>query len=211
MSEVFGGASEDEASGWYYFDPTLVAEVVDPTSHEHVLEGRGILVLTSLFPLQEAQPLVRYYTGDIVAVTHTSSSRPGEIAIRPLGRERYAVPAKHGGWVLTPNEVYEAIDERTEIHRSPLFRDSAQVSDPHRVGHPRYSVSHTDRGGVREILIRIELRPEFLDAAPSIEAQLVEAVIKESQSLQRAEKSGESNLSVQACEKFPSDVISYRE
>jgi phenylacetate-coenzyme A ligase PaaK-like adenylate-forming protein len=164
MSEVFGGATQSALCGWWHFDPYVIPEVVSQGG-EPLAEGVGLLVLTALYPFQEAQPLVRYSTGDLVRVTHTNSSRPGQLAIQPLGRAMYSVPAPRGdGWLLSPASVLEAVDMIPEVERAPIYRDAAQVRDPFVIGLPRYSVSHVERGGRVEIVLRIAVAPEVVAA-----------------------------------------------
>src|SRR5262249_30217103 len=46
MSEVFGGASENENCGWMHFDPSVLPQVIDRDG-AIIREGRGLLVLTA--------------------------------------------------------------------------------------------------------------------------------------------------------------------
>ncbi len=212
LSEVFGGASQSEACGWYHFDPSIVAEVVSPKTLLPMREGIGILLLTALYPFQEAQPLIRYVTGDIVAVTHSRSSRPGEIAIQPLGRNRYSIPRPDGdGWIVVPAEAYEAIDETPEIRRSPLFRDAAQIEDPHAIGHPRYNLRYRDEEGLRNIVVNIEISEEHLHRAGEIVEDLKSRILNNSPTAYNWWRDGRGRFEVVATAQFPADVISYRE
>lgn len=212
MSEVFGGATEANECGWYFFDPPIIPEVVTPDSNVPINEGVGILLVTALFPFQEAQPLIRYYTGDIVQVTHTESSRPGELAIKPLGREKYSLPKPdHSGWILTPAEVYEAIDETAELKRSPLFRDSADVENPYIVGHPRYNITFDDCEERRNIVVNIELEPNYLPNKNKIAADLRHRILANSPCATEMLDQGACSLEVVVTENFPAHIISYRE
>lgn len=146
LSEVFGGATYDTDVGWWHFDPVIIPEVVGVNSLEPIKEGKGILVVTALFPFQEAQPLVRYYTGDLVEmIPHekASSALNYQMWIRPLGRARYGVAKPHSDeWLTTPASVFEVIDDIDEIERQPRFMDSPQVEDPYIIGHPKYKISY---------------------------------------------------------------------
>jgi phenylacetate-coenzyme A ligase PaaK-like adenylate-forming protein len=139
VSEIFGGASQCLNCGWYHFEPFVIPEVIGAWSGEVLSSGCGLLALTALYPFQQAQPLVRYLTGDLVEVTHESSCRPGTTAIKPLGRARYGVPEPESDrWLVTPASVLEAVDEIPEIARTPRFAGVSQVRDPHAIGHPKY-------------------------------------------------------------------------
>ena len=159
LSEVFGAAKQCLDCGWYHFDPMVVAEVVSPKDKRPIVEGRGILVLTSMYPFQEAQPLVRYYTSDIVDVTFSKSCRPGILAFRPVGREKYSVPDSDGyTWLLTSSELYEVIDSDPSIQRMPLFLDSDEVVDHLAAGFPRYGVKTSFNQGIIEIVVEVILK-----------------------------------------------------
>ncbi|WP_227267673.1 phenylacetate--CoA ligase family protein [Roseobacter weihaiensis] len=212
LSEVFGGAAQITTCGWYHFDPSVIPEVVAPNSLEPVREGIGQLLLTSLFPFQEAQPFVRYVTGDIVEVTHSRSSIPGEIAIRPLGRERYAVPRPDGaGWIITAAEVFEAVDPCPGIVRTPLFRDSAQIRDPHRIGHPKYSLSYTDHEKRRDLTLQVEVVRKNTLMTGNMAHDLRNRVLAESAALSNWLEKGRGNFNVVFEANVHPDVISYRE
>ncbi len=78
-------------AGVHLFDELVHAEVVDPETGAPVADGeRGELVLTHL--VKQAQPLVRYRTGDLTVKQTTAPSPP----IRP--RARRPAPARHRGW-----------------------------------------------------------------------------------------------------------------
>jgi len=212
MSEVFGGATEADECGWYFFDPPVIPEVITPDSNIPIDEGVGILLMTALYPFQEAQPLIRYYTGDIVQVTRTKSSRPGKLAIKPLGREKYSLPKPdRSGWILTPAEVYEAIDETAELKRSPLFQDSADVENPYIVGHPSYNITFEDREERRDITVNIELEACFLPNKKKIAADLRRRILANSPCATKMLDQGVCSLKVVVTENFPAHIISYCE
>lgn len=52
-----------------HFDPAVIVEAVDPDSGQPVPDGsEGVLVITCLYPFREVQPLIRYWTADIVTL-----------------------------------------------------------------------------------------------------------------------------------------------
>ncbi|MFL6262800.1 MAG: hypothetical protein ACJ76Y_24130 [Thermoanaerobaculia bacterium] len=162
LSEIFGGATQSLACGWWHFDESVIPEVVDTQSRHTMTEGIGVLVLTSLFPFQQVQPLVRYMTGDLVEVTHSRSSIPGCLSIRPLGRLSHAVFSRDGRTcLLNPASLVEALDAMPEVARSPLLRDSNQVSDNFIIGLPRFALETVDESNRRAIRICIALGEGF--------------------------------------------------
>lgn len=160
LCEVFGGASEDAWSGWWHFDPCVLPEVVDANSLQPVHEGIGILVMTALFPFQQAQPLVRYATGDLVQVTHSLPHRRGELAMRPLGRAAASVflPGTDR-CVITEASVLETLDV-LNVRRRPVLRDSDQVLDPFVPGPPVYSLTRTEREG-KSVRVVLSVTPDY--------------------------------------------------
>lgn len=188
LSEIFGGATRSPLCGWWHFDPFVIPEVICTGTARSVLEGIGMLVLTALYPFQEAQPLVRYCTGDLVEVTHTRSSRPGELAIRPLGRAAYGVPdIEPGAWLLTPAAILEVVDALPEIERMPVFRDAPQVQDPFTIGTPRYTAAHRRDVGVVHIEIAMDVKPATsARRRDEIEEHVVEGLLHGNERLRSA-------------------------
>ncbi len=91
-------------SGVHVFDELVHAEVVDPATGEAVADGeRGELVLTHL--LKEAQPLIRYRTGDLTvrAVTEPLRGRTVSLPRVVFGRTDDMVKVK--GVKLYPSEL----------------------------------------------------------------------------------------------------------
>ena len=164
VSEVFGGASQCLNCGWYHFEPFVIPEVVGARSAQVLSTGVGLLALTALYPFQEAQPLVRYLTGDLVEVTHELSCRPGTTAIKPLGRARYGVAEPDSDrWLITPASVLEAVDEIPEIARTPRFAGVSQIRDPHAIGHPKYRTRWSNGPSGLEVKIELVLSRDLSD------------------------------------------------
>jgi hypothetical protein len=159
LAEVVGGATESPDCGWYFFDPCLVPEVVGWRSHLPIEEGVGIVVLTALHPFQTAQPLIRYWTDDVAEVTHTRSSIPGRLAIRPLGRADLGLPDPYSDrWIVLPGPAYALLDGLAEIGRLPWFRDSPNVDPSWRLGYPQYRLSAEHSSGRTRVTLSITWR-----------------------------------------------------
>lgn len=209
MSEIFGGATEDPSCGWYFFDPVTLAEVVDPQTGAAIVEGRGELVLTALYPFQEVQPLIRYRTGDLVEVTHSRSSRFGRLAIKPLGRMRHGVRREpdSSDFLLAPSEIFEAVDEIAGLARIPRFQDSPQVGDPFAIGHPIYA---TDARYLRN-KVRVDLK--LAVAGTGLEEDVARAVrdglLRRSEVFAAAIEEGSAELRVQISDSISADLISH--
>jgi phenylacetate-coenzyme A ligase PaaK-like adenylate-forming protein len=99
LAELFGGATQCLECGWWHFNPFLIPEVATE-SVAPMEEGVGLLLLTTLYPFQEAQPMVRYATGDLVEATHGRSCHRLHLPREPGPRIREGLPAAPG-WQQT--------------------------------------------------------------------------------------------------------------
>jgi phenylacetate-coenzyme A ligase PaaK-like adenylate-forming protein len=209
LSEIIGGATRDTTSGWYYFDPIVIPEVIGNRSGKNIREGVGILLLTPLFPFQECQPLIRYYTGDLVEVTHTKGSIPNRLAIRPLGRARYGVPASSGDeWLITPAEIYEVIDPLTSIERTSLFRDAKQIDSPNDLGHPIYSTNFKNKEDTVLVNIDVCLKRKVKDREKEIN-YIKNSLIMNNTSLKNKVENKKIKIEVRHKNDIEADIISY--
>ena len=208
LSEVFGGATQDANCGWYFFDPVLYAEVVHPVTREIIYEGMGELILTSLVPFQETQPMIRYRTGDLVKVTHKSRSRPKQLAIKPLGRIKFGVMrARDGLFVLTPADIADVMDSIENIKRAPRFLDSPQVSDPYAIGHPMYSVSYSEEHDIMKINISILLENDSKQR--QVKNLVMKRLLDKSSILKQGVRETTIHVSIDFPEELHPDLISH--
>lgn len=133
MAEIAGSHRRCAETGAYHFDFHAIAEFLDPETLKPVDDGEeGCLVLTSLYPFQQAQPMIRYWTGDLFTAQYSPCSCcfsgvsgifrgreseciylteifPGDIHPRLLGSAD----------VL---EVLESIPQLPHFHKNPKFR-----------------------------------------------------------------------------------------
>jgi phenylacetate-coenzyme A ligase PaaK-like adenylate-forming protein len=186
LSEMFGGASESLACGWYHFDPVVLPEVLSVVDRRPLTEGVGELVLTALYPFQEAQPLIRYATGDLVEVTHSRSSIPNTLAVRPFGRIQFSVRSPTGpGWLIAATQLYDALDDCPELARSPEFLGSPVVRDPYALGNPIYDAfaEVVEGSSLHRLVVRVVLKPEITVDRPALRAALTARLANESRDL----------------------------
>jgi hypothetical protein len=209
ISEVFGGASQCLNCGWYHFEPFVIPEVIGKSSDKVLLEGSGLLALTALFPFQQAQPLVRYLTGDLVEVTHESSCRPGTTSIKPLGRARFGVPEPNSDrWLITPASVLEAVDEIPEIKRNPRFAGVDQVTDPFAIGHPKYRTRWCKGQSGVEVKIELALSSGVTESRRAeILSYVFREVTRRNARLQVAVREGAVSVAVGSCDDVDPDLI----
>lgn len=211
LSEVLGGATQSPSCEWYFFDPIVIPEVIGYRSREPLKEGKGILLLTSLYPFQEVQPFVRYYTGDLVEVTFTNSSQPGRMAIKPLGRAEYGVPMPTGDqWILSPAEIYEYVDSLEDIERLPLFLDAKQIKIPNNLGHPIYTIKYSYVRDVISISLSICFKNYVHDnKRNSILISLKKSLCNSNSLISHLLKEDKIKISCFSDESITADVISY--
>lgn len=129
MAEVAGAHRRCQYSGRYEFDFKAYTEFLDPISQQPVPDGEeGVLVLTSLYPFQQAQPMVRYWTGDVFTVHRGEDD--GRIAGTFRGREHECIelndlvsegarPRFLGSADVL--EVLQRIPQLPQFHKSPKF------------------------------------------------------------------------------------------
>jgi hypothetical protein len=167
LSEAFGGATEDPESGWYLFDPCCFPEVVALDTRQRVSEGIGELLLTPLYPFQQGLPLIRYATGDLVAVNGRHPRSAGHPAIRPLGRLSHAIRPDDQGMPLVPAAVgAEVIDELPDVCRSALYRDARHLVARQGLGHAIYHTARAPDDERPVIRFHLQLEPgSRVDAA----------------------------------------------
>jgi hypothetical protein len=211
LTEIFGGATQCLKCEWWHFDPFIIPEVVQSHRRQAVREGVGALLLTALYPFQEAQPVVRYDTGDLVAVTESRSCQQGVLSVRPLGRVPFGVPMPEGDeWLLTPAAIFEVMDEIPAIARIPRFRDADQVADPVGIGHPKYQVQHRIDGSKLRIMLAIEPRPRTRSAdRAAMRDRIVAELSQASLELASGLASGTVELNVVFTSNIRADLIAH--
>jgi hypothetical protein len=135
LSEVFGGASSCGHCRGYHFDTHVVPELVEPVSHKVVSEGLGLLVLTSLYPFVQAQPMIRYLTGDLMELRTGLCYAPTYFI---KGRFVHALmhPQKTGQILLAGPDIIEALDGIPSINRTRHYKDVTSISYSQAVGSP---------------------------------------------------------------------------
>lgn len=125
MAEVCGNAVECPLSSMHHFDLTVIPEVLDFDSGERVSYGEeGILTLTTLYPFQQAMPLLRYWTDDIVMLTDDECECGfNGISIKKLiGRKEYCIDLRKvlAGHIkpkfLSYLDVLEVVDDIPETN-----------------------------------------------------------------------------------------------
>jgi len=139
VSEVGGGAIVCPKCGHLTFPPQILPHV------NVVLRGRyagrpiGTLSLTELLPFGLCQPVVKFETGDIVALVESSSTCcPAHIGgIKMLGRVATSLWSEKepGKLVVSSNDIKEIFDS-SFVQVGSSFRDLAAPRLDERLGSP---------------------------------------------------------------------------
>ncbi|WP_375500155.1 hypothetical protein [uncultured Nostoc sp.] len=210
LSEVFGSAPLCPICERYSFEPTVIAEFLDPFSKEPVENGLAVLVLTELYPFVRYHPLVRYWTDDLVWVEKSTCACRHQV-FWPKGRFCHALldsTLKPETILLTSLELFEALEETPEIVWTPPhpYEWITQMfgSIPRGKPHVSLFLELEDRGKKRIVLnFEYPFSISFHhDNVKKVEAELAQRLLRHSPSLQKATTQGEYELIVNACQKL---------
>jgi len=101
LAEIVGGATRFGPDEPFWLDPYTFAEVVDGNDFQTIESGVGLLVMTSLYPFSQRQPIIRYATGDLVRIREHDGERL--VAFDFLGKVQNCLAIADDGhtiWVL---------------------------------------------------------------------------------------------------------------
>jgi len=144
LSEVFGGATQNPTNGWYHFEPWVISEFLDIATKKPIDEGIGVIVLTSLYPFQQAQPIIRYWTGDLARVSHSVPGYHGKPLMQPLGRLGGSIVSSQGSLILLQSEIADTVDHSPYISNIPWFQDNPTANPTKLLGYPTYKVDYNE-------------------------------------------------------------------
>jgi phenylacetate-CoA ligase len=121
-AEINGEAIADaEDPDRFHLRRSFYCEILDPQSLEPVAPGEaGIVVLTSLYPFQQAMPFIRYANGDIAQRTD-DGAQPFVESLRPIGRVGDFVSLGPRQFVGT-RDAFHALTAFDEVPQIPYPR-----------------------------------------------------------------------------------------
>lgn len=189
MAEAFGGATSCDRCGGYHYDPTVVPEIVRPSSLEPTNNGVGLVAITTLYPFVQMQPLLRYLTGDVGEIFESPCSRR---SYRFLGRVEHLLVNDSKDVLLTGADILEALDAFPTIARCK----NNELGLPFAYG----TMSHRPGGSLAlELILELTFEPALFPAAvDALDANVVAALRNRSPALARALESSEVTLRVVA-------------
>lgn len=119
VTEVNGDAKWCHECAAYHFDFMVVAEVLDPDTLTPIDRGVGYVVLTGLFPFNQAIPKIRYFVGDLVQV-QPATCGTREPAVTFLSRGKDAVrDTQSGVYRVFSSDVVEVLAPMPDVARKP--------------------------------------------------------------------------------------------
>lgn len=181
VSEIAGAAGAQCGScGGFHMPPFVIPEVVAPDDDHRVVErGVGELVLTSLYPFTQLQPLIRYRTGDLVEILPPCGSVL-DVGFLPVGRVSNSIVSPDSGVLLPAAILYEAVDDLPDVARDAPARLAA-FGVGGRWGEPRYRLERGDANGrpARAARVSVELHYDprhFKDRAGEVRSSLLRRI-----------------------------------
>lgn len=157
LSEIFGAATLCPDCGWFHMDAHVVPEVIDPFTHEKINEGVGVLVLTELYPFIQFQPLIHYFTEDLVKAQISECPHDkGNISFQLLGRTWDAIIDKDSREILLYSSVlHEVLDKIPVVKKKAFMVDGDFMQD---IGEPLWTQSVESTNKTLKLNIHIECR-----------------------------------------------------
>lgn len=173
--------------------------------------GIGRVVSTSLYPLNQTQPLVRD-TEDVIEIAPDRCELTDRFGFEYLGRIRDIVrrrPPRSSDVLCYPILLSEVLGDLPDIAIQPHFRVAALgLSKP--FGWQKYkSTDGVDADGKQRLALAIELvwSPRaFPEAAAALAARIREALPERSPALRRAIAEGKVELSIDLREPGSTDL-----
>lgn len=116
VTEVNGDAKWCAVCRAYHFDFAAIPEVLEVRTDDPIPSGVGRLIITGLYPFNQAVPKIRYDIGDLVEIRPATCGTT-EPAIAFLGRLRDVLLDGAGAVQLTPSDVAEALALYPDVAR----------------------------------------------------------------------------------------------
>ena len=159
LTEAVGGASRCMKCDKFHLDQQLFGEVIDLDTLEPVKEGVGQLVLTTLYPFVQMQPMIRYSPGDLVR--RVESDCTNGLTFEFLGKAKNCISLFESGrreWLIFSAALNEVLSTCPDVNAYDWFANVRAAQDPTIGSLPRVAVVTEERGQVLAITIKVELR-----------------------------------------------------
>lgn len=199
LAEVFGGANWCSKCDGFHFDPHVVPEIIDFDRRRTLSEGCGVLLLTSLYPFVQLQPMIRYFTGDIFKLDPFACDQP---RFEFLGRLTHALfnPDDPRDLWLSGVDVIEALDRHPEVNRTTRFRDLTRIRFAQSTGRLLVRGYHRREHGVNHLRLRVETSVPLLlypERGRELAERLTADLLKRAPRLAQRVSSGAATLGIE--------------
>lgn len=189
IAEIHGDAKYCPFCRWYHFDFTVIPEVVHPLTLLPIKDGVGLLLLTGLYPFNQAQPMIRYWTGDLFEIKSKlcTLNEPSYMFKGRTSTTIYYADGEKIYYLLFPTDVVQILDEFSDIARDEngFLKFKVQAS----FKAPPFNVS---------VLIELSYDPEFcLTNAQQLKERISTSLSKTNNILIRFIQNGMVNFNVQ--------------
>ena len=159
LTEMLGAGPQCAICGFRHLDPTVIGEVVDPSTRQSVSTGVGVLLITNLYPFVQQQPFIRYWTGDLVrvgspcAIDSLSFELEGRLSACTLDYTDDIVDT-----LISGATVYDVVDDFPDVNSSRMFLDIDDISDHSALGKLKFDIEVKSNNSLLAIHIRFETR-----------------------------------------------------
>lgn len=200
LSEIVGGATNMPCCGAFHPDPHVVVELVDPVTREATGPGDvAVTVLTELYPLVRYQPLVRYWTDDVVERVECAAE---PLAFVVHGR-RHEVPLRRRERtevLVSTARLQDHLQTLPGVARARLVQHLPGVA-PVRIGPAVATVTHTppEVGGAGVVAVTVSVTFNtslHAAAARALVSGVEQRVVSDNPALAEAIDAGEYRLAV---------------
>jgi len=201
MSEILAGASICHQCGCFHFEAHVIAEAVDAFTRESVHRGLGVLVFTTLFPFIQKQPLIRYWSGDVVDVNNDCPR--DAFGFQFKGRLTHCLLDRDGTprrAFLLGRDICEVLEPIPDVATAAPFGPINGISDLTTLGRPKCCFSSDTDSLPHVVKLKVELRYSryaFADHAKNVEAHIRAGILKYHPNLAAAVDSGRVRFSVE--------------
>lgn len=199
--------------GHFHFAPVCVTEFLHLRRNKPVAVGFARLVATALYPLSQAQPLIRYDTGDIIELK----------GFCPAGQaDGFEFVGRMNDLVILddPDNPEIVLTTKTLINVMDDFPDVAADDNPRArfiglrtlFGWPRYRLTATTSSPVCQIALDVELRwspYQYSKAAANIKNEIKDKLIKAAPALEANMASGRVALNISLHEPGTTDFAAF--
>ncbi len=144
--------------GAYHCQPIAVPEVISLQDGKPVEQGIGVLVLTTLYPFVQLQPMIRYWTDDVVEIG-SQCEQVNDLGFIFKGRRLQSIIEEIDGttyFLLFPTDIVDILDELPEIAIEPESLIQGLKSQD--VGYHKWSAGSRITKGLIELDLHIELK-----------------------------------------------------